>query len=334
MTKQLRNVLIAGLALLIAVACAKAPTPTAVSGPPIVLGYSNWAGWWPWAIAVEEKLFEKNGVNVEMKWFDGYVQSMETFAAGKIDGNSQTLNDTISFLPGENGGEVVVLVNDNSAGNDQIIADASIQSVTDLKGKTVAVEEGVVDDYLLSLALKDVGLSRDDVVIKGMPTDQAATAFAAGQVDAVGAFPPYTGTAMTREGARVIASSKEYPGAIPDLLTVSGDLIKERPDDVQNIVKTWWDVRAFMAENPEKSEAIMAKRAGIPTEEYEQYKDGTRFFTVEQNLEAFSNGEGMQYMPFAAESMADFMVSVGFIPEKPEMSNLFDSSFIKKVAAS
>jgi hypothetical protein len=27
-----------------------------------------------------------------MKWFDGYVQSMETFAAGKIDGNSQTLN--------------------------------------------------------------------------------------------------------------------------------------------------------------------------------------------------------------------------------------------------
>ena len=97
---------------------------------------------------------------------------------------------------------------------------------------------------------------------------QAATAFAAGQVDAVGAFPPYTGTAMKLEGARVIASSKEYPGAIPDLLTLSGDLIKERPDDVQKIVQTWWEVREFMAKNPEKSEAIMAKRAGIPTAEY------------------------------------------------------------------
>ena len=64
-----------------------------------------------------------------MKWFDGYVQTMETFAAGKIDGNSQTLNDTISFLPGENGGEVVVLVNDNSAGNAQIIAAASRTSI-------------------------------------------------------------------------------------------------------------------------------------------------------------------------------------------------------------
>ena len=61
-----------------------------------------------------------------------------------------------------------------------------------------------------------------------------------------------------------------------------------------------------MEKNPEKSEAIMAKRAGIPTEEYEQYKDGTRFFSIEENLEAFSTGEGMKFMPFAAESMADF----------------------------
>ena len=332
MTKPLRNLLFAGLAVVLAVACSK--PSTSIGGEPIVLGYSNWAGWWPWAIAVEEKLFEKNGVNVEMKWFDGYVQSMETFAAGKIDGNSQTLNDTISFLPGENGGEVVVLVNDNSAGNDQIIADKAIETITDLKGKTVAVEEGVVDDFLLSLALRDVGLSRDDVIIKGMPTDQAATAFAAGKVDAVGAFPPYTGTAMQRDGAHVIASSKEYPGAIPDLLTVSGDLIKERPEDVQKIVKTWWDVREFMAANPEKSEQIMAKRAGIPTAEYEQYKAGTTFFSVDQNLEAFSDGDGMQHMPYAAQKMADFMVSVGFIPEKPDMSNLFDPSFIKTIAAS
>ena len=78
----------------------------------------------------------------------------------------------------------------------------------------------------------------------------------------------------------------------------------------------------------------MAKRAGIPTAEYEQYKAGTTFFSVDQNLEAFSDGDGMQHMPFAAQKMADFMVSVGFIPEKPDMSNLFDPSFIKTIAGS
>ena len=64
MTKQLRNLLFASLAVVLAVACSK--PSTSIGGEPIVLGYSNWAGWWPWAIAVEEKLFEKNGVNVEM----------------------------------------------------------------------------------------------------------------------------------------------------------------------------------------------------------------------------------------------------------------------------
>jgi len=201
-----------------------------------------------------------------------------------------------------------------------------------LKGKTVAVEEGVVDDFLLVLALNDVGVTRDDVIIKGLPTDQAATAFAAGKVDAVGAFPPFTGTAMKRPGARVIASSKEYPGAIPDLLAVSGDLISERPDDDQKIVKTWWDVREFMEKNPRKSEKIMAKRAGIPTREYKQYKGGTRFFSLKENLEAFSDGFGMKHMPYAAKQMADFMVKVGFIPEKPDMSKLFDSSFVKNIS--
>ena len=64
----------------------------------------------------------------------------------------------------------------------------------------------------------------------------------------------------------------------------------------------------------------------------DRYKGGTRFFTLDENLEAFSPGEGMQHMPYAAESMADFMVSVGFIEEKPDLSSLFDSSFVKKEA--
>ncbi|MYJ59891.1 MAG: aliphatic sulfonates ABC transporter substrate-binding protein, partial [Synechococcus sp. SB0672_bin_6] len=195
-----RLMCLAAASLLVA-ACGPRPpsaTTSAASGQkadPVTIGYSNWAGWWPWAIAAEKELFASNGVAVRMKWFDGYVESMETMAAGQIDCNSQTLNDTISFLPGANGGQVVVLVNDNSTGNDQIIVDASITSIQDLKGKTVVIEEGVVDDFLLSLALRDNGMTREDLVIKGLPTDQAAAAFVAGKAHALAAIPPFTGTA-------------------------------------------------------------------------------------------------------------------------------------------
>lgn len=322
-------------ALTLTVSCSSGPeSATTVEGEAIKIGYSNWAGWWPWAIAEEEKLFEKNGVNVELKWFDGYVESMEAFAAGQLDGNAQTLNDTISFAGNAVNGEVVVLVNDNSEGNDKIIVDQSINSVEDLKGKKVALEEGVVDDFLLSLALEEKGLRRSDIEIVPLETGKAAAAFAAGQVDAVGAFPPFWLTALEREGSKELLSSKDFPGAIPDLLVVSQTLIKENPDQVQALVNTWFDVLDYMEKNPEKSEAIMAKRAGVSTEDFQKFKDGTRIFTLEDNLEAFSPGDNMKHMPFAAQQMAKFLVDFEFIKQEelPDLETLFDDRFVKGVS--
>ncbi len=311
-----------------------APTSDAAAGAgDIVIGYSNWPGWWPWAIAEQEGLFEANNVDVELKWFDGYVESMEAFAAGQLDGNTQTLNDTISFAGDSVNGQVAVLVNDNSAGNDKIIVTEEINSVADLKGKKVAIEEGVVDDFLLSLALEEEGMSREDVEIVPLETGEAAAAFAAGQADAVGAFPPYWLTALEREGSKELLSSADFPGAIPDLLVMSQKVIDERPEDVQAIVKTWFDTLAFMEENPEKSNEIMAERAGVSVEELEQLLGGTRMFTIDDNLEAFSDGEGMKYMSSAAVGMADFMVKVGFIPEAPPLEPILDDQFVKAYAA-
>lgn len=79
--------------LLLTISCSPSPETTtdSSSGKPVVIGYSSWAGWWPWAIAEQEGLFKKHGANVELKWFDGYLESMKAFSAGQLDGNCQTL---------------------------------------------------------------------------------------------------------------------------------------------------------------------------------------------------------------------------------------------------
>ncbi len=329
------------LSLTLAISCSSQTPDTSTTGGPsdaesseaIVLGYSSWAGWWPWAIGEAEGIFKANGANVELKWFDGYLQSMETFAAGQLDANCQTLNDTISFAADAVNGEVVVLVNDNSAGNDKIIVKDGINTIADLKGKTVALEEGVVDDFLLTLALKEAGMSRNDVEIKGMDTGDAAAAFAAGKVDAVGAFPPFWLTALKREGSKELISSKDFPGAIPDLLVVSQTLIDEKPNQVQALVNSWFDILEFMEKNPEKADEIMAERAGVSVDEFQQFKAGTKLFTIEENLEAFSTGDSRKHMPFAAKEMAQFMLDVGFIDASPDLTKLFDPQFVKAYAA-
>jgi len=310
----------------------QSPEDGATETDPIVLGYSNWAGWWPWAIAKERGLFEQNGANVRLQWFDGYVTSMEALAAGKLDANSQTLNDTISFAGKAVDGEVAVLVNDNSAGNDKIIARQGIDSVADLKGQEVAVKKGIVDDFLLTLALRENGLTREDVEIVDLETGSAAAAFVSKKVDAVGAFPPYWLTALKREGSHEIASSADFPGAIPDLLVTTQTLIDERPEQVQALVKTWFDTLEFMANNPERADAIMAERANVTPEKLQLFKEGTELFAAQENLEAFSSGKSMKNMPFAAQKMADFMLQVDFIDKKPNLDAIFDDRFIKQYA--
>jgi NitT/TauT family transport system substrate-binding protein len=297
------------------------------------MGYSSWAGWWPWAIAEQEGLFKANGLNVQLRWFDGYLESLQALAAGQLDANCQTLNDTIAFAADSVNGQVAVLVNDNSAGNDKIIVTQGINTVKDLKGKQVAVEEGLVDDFLLSLALQKNGMTRKDVEIVNLETGSAAAAFVAGKVDAVGVFPPFWLTALKRKGSKELISSKEFPGAIPDLLVVSGKMINEKPDQVQGLVNTWFDILDFMQKNPKKAEEIMAKRANVSVEEYQLFKEGTKFFTIADNLEAFTSpGSNMKHMPYAAKDMTKFMLDVGLLKKAPDLTKIFNNQFVKAYA--
>ena len=122
--------------------------PAEGSGETLTLGYSAWPGWFPLAVAEEAGIFEELGLDVELTFFADYLGSLDAMAAGQLDGNTQTLNDTM-FGVAAGGEQVIVVINDNSTGNDAIICDESITSIEDLEGKTVAAEAGVVDHFLL-----------------------------------------------------------------------------------------------------------------------------------------------------------------------------------------
>lgn len=303
-------------------------TSTAASGTKITLGYSAWPGWFPWAVAQEKGLFEKNGVNVDLKWFDSYTESINALSSGAIDANSQTLNDTLASVSG--GAKLsIVLVNDNSTGNDKIIAREGVNGVADLKGKKVAVEQGTVDHYLLLLALQEAKLSEKDIELVNLPTDSAAAAFAGAQVDAVAAFAPFTTTALQRPGSRAIATSAEFPGAIPDHLVVSEKMSKEHQKEVQGMVNTWFETIQWIKDNKDAASEIMAKRGGVSTEDYKTYGAGTTIFTKQQNLDAFTPGVTPAHLNFQAGKIADFMVSTGLAQAPPSIDGLFDDKFVK-----
>lgn len=312
------------------------PSPDAGGSPivtvPVRLGFSAWPGWFPWQVAQDKGIFAKNKLAVDLKWFDGYLESINTLTAEQIDANSQTLNDTISAVAG-GADQVIVLVNDNSTGNDKIIARAGINTTADLKGKKVAAEEGTVDHFLLLLGLEKAGLSAKDIEFVPLETGKAAAAFVAGQVDAVGVFAPFTTQALKLTGSKELFSSKDFPGAISDHLVFTRKFVDAHPDQVQAMVDAWFATLAEIKADPKGTTEIMAKRAGVTVAEYEEYAAGTKIFTIEENLAAFPPGTGMGSLPYAAEELTKFLMEAGFAKVKPDLSKLFDDRFVKAYAA-
>jgi NitT/TauT family transport system substrate-binding protein len=306
-------------------------TSGGTSGTKITLGFSAWPGWFPWQVAHDQGLFTKNGLNVDLKYFDSYTDSLTALASGSIDGNSQTLNDTVSSVAG-GAKETIVLTNDNSTGNDQIIARPGITTIADLKGRTVAAEQGTVDHYLLLLALKQAGLTEKDVTFKPLLTDAAAAAFAAGKVDAVGVFAPFTDTALKLKGSRAISTSKDFPGAIPDHLVVKADLVKKDPKTVQALVQTWFDTLAWIKANRAKAIEIMAKRGGVSATDYQAYDGGTTIFSLDDNVKAFTPGTTDANLDFQAKKISDFLVGTKLVDKAPFLDGLFDPTFVKQVS--
>jgi NitT/TauT family transport system substrate-binding protein len=323
--------LVLSLILLVATVGTAGCQPASAAGNTrITLGFSAWPGWLPWQIAKAQGFFAKHGLNVSLKYFDNYTDSLLALQTGALDANSQTLTDTLNSISA-GAKQTIVLVNDNSTGNDKIIAREGIISVADLKGKRIAVEQGTVDHYLLLLALAQAGLGQSSVELVPLPKEAGAAAFAAGTVDAVGVSAPATTKALQRPGSHAIATSAEFPGAIPTNLVVRTGLIREHPQTVQALVDTWFDTLKWIKTHRDSAVAIMANRAGVGIGDYNTYDAGTTLFTLQQNLDAFTAGTTAAHLNYQAALTADFVFGTGMVQHRPSLDGLLDDRFVKAV---
>ena len=72
---------------------------------------------------------------------------------------------------------------------------------------------------------------------------------------------------------------------------------------------TWYETLKWIKANKGAADAIMARRAGVSTEEYRTYDAGTTIFTLRQNLDAFTPGTTPAHLNYQAGQIVDFLVS-------------------------
>jgi NitT/TauT family transport system substrate-binding protein len=298
----------------------------------VKLGYSAWMGWLPWQVTQTKEIFKDNNIDVDLQWFDDYPKSIELLNTGKLDGNSQTLAETITSVA--NGTDlVVVLTNDNSNGADKIIVSDKIKSIRDLKGKKVATEAGSVGHFLLAQALKKAGMTFKDIKLVKLETSKAAVAFAAGEVDAASIFAPFNDIALKRPGSKELFSSSNFRGSISDHLVFTRKFVTEHPEKVQAVVNSWFATLKYNTKNKDETNEIMAKRVGISSAEYKDNIEGAKIFSVDDNIQSFGSGNDNTYVFNTAIDISNFLLENGIIKTKIDTRKLFDDRFVKAAAA-
>ncbi|HEY3329735.1 MAG TPA: ABC transporter substrate-binding protein [Capsulimonadaceae bacterium] len=305
------------------------PVATPAATGPITIGYSDWPGWTCWDIAEKQGFFKKEGVDVKLVWFANYTDSLNAFAAKQVDANCQTWGDTMGPLAAGQDAKVVI-VNDNSAGNDAMVAKAGINSVKDLKGKTVATELGTVDHFLMLKALEANGMKESDVKYVNIKVQDCPAAMIGGKIDACVVWEPNKSQLLDKmKGAHVIFDSKSIPGLIPDLLVFQGPVVASRKADVQKIVNAWYDTMAWWRANPDEAVKIMAARTGSPVTFYKGFIMGTRIFDGPEALGAFTKSTKVTSLYTSGQSVAEFLVAAKQIPKVPDFESALDMSFTK-----
>jgi NitT/TauT family transport system substrate-binding protein len=299
-----------------------------VNAEPLKIGYSDWPGWVAWEIAIKKKWFEEEGVEVEFLWFD-YVASMDAYVAGKVDAVCMTNGDAL--VTGATGKPSVgILINDFSNGNDMVVGGAGIESLKDLKGKKVGVEEGFVGHLLLLTGLEANGMSADDVELVNTPTGETPQVLLSGAVSAICAWQPNSGQALKAvDGSSTIYSSADAPGIIYDLLYVDAANLTENREDWAKVVKVWYRIAEFMADEDNTDEVleILSERVSVKPEEYEPFLEGTHILGLDEVLPIWEKGEGLGSVYGSSMVVDKFNVEQGVYEKPLAIEAYLDPSF-------
>jgi NitT/TauT family transport system substrate-binding protein len=301
-----------------------------VSAEPLKIGYSDWPGWVAWEIAIEKKMFDKVGVDVQFEWFD-YVASMDAFAAGKLDAVTMTNGDAL--VTGSSGASnQMILINDYSNGNDMIVGAPGIDSIKQLKGKKVGVEIGFVDHLLLLNALEKNGMTEADVELVNVPTNETPQVLASGQVDAIAAWQPSSGQALKLvPGSRPIYSSADEPGLIYDVLAVSPGSLATHKEEWSKVLKVWYMAVDYLNDpaTHEDAVSIMAARVGLSAEEYKGFIGGTKILTLQEALPFMEKAEGYKSLYGSTQIADKFNVDNKVYTDAQPIDRYIDPSLMK-----
>lgn len=293
-------------------------------------------------------IFARKGLNFQLLWMDDFKRQVEMFIRGDmwlLRGTMGMINMASAVCAKDKRTEIVVVYQLTwSNGGDCLVVKKGINTVKDLKGKTVVLQAyGPHVDYLVKL-LADAGLAINDVNVKYVKdltgtANSPTEAFYKKEVDAAFCIIP-DGLALTEgddavTGAKILMSTKTASRVISDVYAVRKDYLGANRDKVQKLVhglmlagqelrnavkgnsQLWKDVKTATAkiilESPDANEQAVADAEAL-------YYD-CQFVGYQGNVKYFGDTKWPRNFSKMADEIQTSFVAMGLLGSKVPLTH-------------
>jgi len=266
-----------------------------------------------------DSLFKKHGLDFNVEYTEGANGSalMEMFLGGKLD--IAVFGDQPSVMGWLRGVDVKAVANFPSSPRSTyvMVADSvRIKSMRDLRGKKVSVQVGTVSQHWLFLSLDQAGMKPSEVTMLNVPGGDASVALMTHEIDAAVLSEP---TISLLEEKKVAAKIKESycTKTYSNLLLVSGDIYRNHPEIIKNIIATYKEANDWVIDNPDKTSKLISSKI--------------TYRNIDSNIIKRQYGRNLsktKYLGFPDSTILSFKQIVGFLRDLkavPEYRTLADS---------
>ena len=282
---------------LAALAALGATAAQAQDMPTVSIGYfpDIWSGG-TIAIAQEKGYFEEAGIQVDAQRFTAGAPAIAALGSGNLNMSYVGLGPMPQIMRG-----IAKIVGfDNVTYADQVLAqaDAGIDTVADLAGKTVLAPRSSGSQILLYLALEREGLEPSAIEELGGSPATIVSAMISGQAPAAAIWAPFNAEIADKAGTKVLVSGRDfYPEYVwPGMWIANPDFVENEPELLRRALFALQKATDWRAENREEAAEIAAKAYDLSPASVELAIANTEYFTAEDIAKAFEDGTVDRWM--------------------------------------
>lgn len=268
-----------------------------------------------------EEEFKKDGIEVKYDLYLSGPPMIEAFSGGRADfahtGDMPPVNARSTGVDIK----VIGRAGYTPAGNALLVKpDAPYQSVSDLKGKKIAVQVGSSAHHFLIALLQKNGLKSSDISLVNLPASDHQNALTNNSVDAVATWEPWTSILENAKAGKVLADSSSGVKRYIGVFLARNEFAKKYPDVAERFLKVNEKAAQILKNNQDEALTLISQESKIDKQSLSRLVKSSDWDTkiTPEDISALQN-------------VKDFLKETNVLKKDFDIHELFDDTYYKSL---